>query len=196
MPEDGIVKSLKQSSIDALRSYNAKTILEARLNSLTIDHLEVAHYFENSHLDAKGRIPQEHNDSDWYDKPALNRITRNAPPVKRKRKHQSIDGAKLESYDMEKDEITIRIDDSENLPFWCEVIIPLKRLKPWLHDHGIEMTFRQIEEESKDDSEEKDEDEEEEDYDRKNPWSKVIRNDNIDGLNAYRDGLAGHDNDI
>ena len=83
-----------------------------------------------AHLDARGRIP---------DPSPMEISGRNNN--KKKRYSNEIDGARLEGYDLENDQIQIRIDDSDHLPFWCEVAIDMTHLQRWLSEQGILMTL-------------------------------------------------------
>jgi len=88
---------------------------------------EIENYLKLTKLEAKGRIPKEQTDVKF-------------------KKSKEIDGVKLESYDDCCDVIKIRADDSENLPFWLEIEIPMKQLQDWLRaEQGIEMTFCKLE---------------------------------------------------
>ena len=42
--------------------------------------------------------------------------------------------ARLASYDREEKIVTIRLDDYTNLPFWCEVDLPLARLEQFIKE--------------------------------------------------------------
>ncbi len=48
-------------------------------------------------------------------------------------KPQKIDGVKLDSYDQDERTITVRMDHSECLSFWIEIVVSLDRLEEWIN---------------------------------------------------------------
>ncbi len=85
---------------------------------------------ELARLPARGRIP-------------LVTIHGEAELPKRRHKPGEIDGARLQSFC--EGVVTLRLDDSENLPFWAEVSLSLDQLQRWLREEGVEMTWHPVE---------------------------------------------------
>ena len=84
-------------------------------------------FYAGRRLTAKGRIP-------------INTCAMNSLTTIRsiKRNPQEIDCVRLD-YDLETDTIRIRADDSENLPFWCEIDVEMKMLQAWLLTQGVQI---------------------------------------------------------
>jgi len=135
------VPSLLELSMAQLRTPEAREITSFEMGpggrgELSPELIGEVQEMELGQLRARGRIPRE-----TYDVfPLVN-------AVKKQRKPPGIiDGAKLAQ--LRGTAIRIRVDDSDNLPFWLEIDLPLDRLQKWLGLQGIKMTWCPVDEES------------------------------------------------
>lgn len=130
--------SVKQLPI---KSFESQQIIDDMIKKGSIpsmDTLEVIRYKELAHLPCIGHIPK---DSSGIQIPPCYYPGYVIPNNKRKR-YQEVDGARLADFDKSTRNVKIRIDDSDNLPFWAEVSLDLGQLKDWLEEeHGIIITI-------------------------------------------------------
>jgi hypothetical protein len=127
-------------------------------HSLDVYSQEAINALELAHLQARGRIPREtlgctfgYSRAIEEERLRLHALTRPTAEdeklvaSKKKRRRNEIDGAKLDSYSVETNSVRIRVDDSQNLPFWLEMDLPLDQLAQWLAEEaGLEMTLKRI----------------------------------------------------